>query len=58
MGRPKTKVACEHGIEGGCEVVCQNCGHTCKRHVNDEGECDKSSSNWECGCSEYKSTEG
>lgn len=23
---------CSHGVEGGCEISCENCGHRCKEH--------------------------
>jgi hypothetical protein len=53
----RDKEVCVHGIEGGCEVTCKNCGHTCRRHI--KGHCDHGLGypDW-CGCEEYEGTEG
>jgi len=29
---------CSHGVEGGCEISCENCGHRCKEHCALVGE--------------------
>jgi tRNA nucleotidyltransferase/poly(A) polymerase len=46
---------CEHGVVGGCEVNCENCGHTCKRHMG--GICDHEGL-VTCRCDDYKGTSG
>lgn len=61
-----TRNPCEHGNLGGCDIICENCGHTCRRHIS--GKCDKSiwldeaqgASEIEvpCGCSDFQGTSG
>lgn len=50
--------ACEHGVPGGCEVTCESCGHTCKRHHHNHGHCDADIGNGACGCHDYEGTSG
>lgn len=50
--------ACEHGIDGGCEVICENCGHTCKKHLQGDGTCKWYHWSEGCQCDDFKGTSG
>jgi hypothetical protein len=49
--------SCDHGIDGGCALVCEGCGHTCKRHPQG-GECTHVEDEEQCDCETFERVPG
>lgn len=54
----KTEHICIHGVNGGCEIICVNCTHTCKKHVYGRCVASKDTERCNCDCEEFEGTEG
>ena len=52
------KELCTHGDAGGCDITCENCGHTCRRHHRNQGHCEAEIGTGACGCHDYDGSPG